>query len=54
VGLNKNGDKVHPREERFAYTLLTTAFFLGEKRILRWQRDPKDLSWPTDPERYQF
>lgn len=53
-GLNKSGDKVHPDQPQLEYTLLTTAQFNDQRKIVRWQRAESDLSWPAAPEVYQF
>src|SRR5690606_24657121 len=53
-GLNKNGDRVHPDQVQLDLTLATTAYFITEKTALRWQREPSDMSWPSEPERYAF
>lgn len=53
-GLNKNGDRVHPDQVALDLTLATTAYFVTEKKALRWQREPADMAWPKEPERYEF
>ena len=54
-GLCKNGWKFHPRQAYIEYTLRTTMSLIDRRRVLRWQReDPPDLTWPTEPEVYQF
>jgi hypothetical protein len=53
-GLNKNGDRVHPDQVALDLTLATTVYFVTEKKALRWQREPADLAWPKEPERYSF
>lgn len=53
-GLNKAGLKLHPDQGLTGYTLITHVYLHEEKRMLRWQRNPDDGSWPTEREEYQF
>ncbi len=58
-GLNKNGDWVHPEQEVLDWTLATTAYFWGSKKVVRWQREPSEVGaesrgWPVESERYGF
>jgi len=54
AGLNKNGDQTHPDQPVLDFTLITQAFYLDERKVDRWQRSDTDLTWPTDPEHYDF
>ena len=53
-GLNKDGDRFHPDQPVTEYTLVTLAYFVDERSINRWQRDPQTLKFPVEPETYRF
>jgi hypothetical protein len=53
-GLNKPGLPYHPKQtSNFEYTLVTLAYLVDERKILRWQRDAA-CKYPSQPEVYSF
>jgi len=53
-GLSKEGAKLHRQQSVNEYTLITHLSLLDKGQYIRWQRDPKTLKMPKNPETYQF
>ncbi len=54
-GLNKTGQRLHPKQGLIGYTLMSYGILLDEGRMIRWQRSaPPELKYPDQPEVYEF
>ena len=53
-GLNKAGLRIHPDQGLVSYTLKTHAYFVDERKSLRWQRSQDGETFSSEPEVFQF
>jgi hypothetical protein len=54
-GLNKTGQRIHPEQKLFAYTLISYVILLDERKLLRWQRGlAPEVKYPAKPEVFEF